>query len=127
MLFAQEAGNLEDPNWRVPPPNFMEQQYMGGGFTFGVPNAEHLDFSGPGGPALATSKLSSKQEAIACIKVMLDATSHVSITCQSLRRLKAAWVQTLSFCDASWQKLCVCHYSQHHSCCMMHDSSSEPL
>ena len=30
---------------------------MGGGFTFGVPSAQHLDFSGPGGPALATSKL----------------------------------------------------------------------
>lgn len=58
MLPVQEAGNLEDPNWRVPDPGFMEQQYMGGGFTFGVPTAQHLDFSGPGGPALATRKLS---------------------------------------------------------------------
>ncbi|KAL3157245.1 hypothetical protein ABBQ38_001481 [Trebouxia sp. C0009 RCD-2024] len=64
VQIMQEAGNLEDPNWRVPPPNFMEQQYMGGGFTFGVPNAEHLDFSGPGGPALATKYHELFKEAI---------------------------------------------------------------
>ena len=29
---------------------------MGGGFTFGVPNAEFLDFLGPGGPGLEASK-----------------------------------------------------------------------
>ena len=29
---------------------------MGGGFTFGVPNAEFADFSGPGGPGLEASK-----------------------------------------------------------------------
>ena len=59
VLLVQEAGNLEDPNWRVPDPTFVDQQYMGGGFTFGVPNAQHLDFSGPGGHALETSKLSN--------------------------------------------------------------------
>ena len=53
----QEAGTLEDPNWRVPDRQIMDQQYMGGGFTFAVPNAEFLDFSGPGGPALEASKL----------------------------------------------------------------------
>ena len=52
----QEAGNLEDPNWRVPDQHTMDQQYMGGGFTFAIPNAEFLDFSGPGGPALEASK-----------------------------------------------------------------------
>ncbi len=52
----QEAGTLEDPNWRVPDQHTMDQQYMGGGFTFAVPNAEFLDFSGPGGPALESSE-----------------------------------------------------------------------
>ena len=52
----QEAGNLEDPNWRVPDQRTMDQQYMGGGFTFAIPNAEFLDFSGPGGSALEASK-----------------------------------------------------------------------
>ncbi len=52
----QEAGNLEDPNWRVPDQHTMDQQYMGGGFTFAIPNAEFLDFSGPGGSALEASK-----------------------------------------------------------------------
>ena len=56
-MLMQEAGNLGDPNWRVPDSQVLEQQYMGGGFTFGVPSTEFLDFSGPGGPALETSKL----------------------------------------------------------------------
>ena len=33
----------------------MDQQYMGGGFTFAVPTAEFLDFSGPGGASLEAS------------------------------------------------------------------------
>lgn len=53
---VQEAGSLEDPNWRVPDQRTMDQQYMGGGFTFAIPNAEFLDFSGPGGSALEASK-----------------------------------------------------------------------
>ena len=52
----QEAGTLEDPNWRVPNQHTMDQQYMGGGFTFAIPNAEFLDFLGPGGSALEASK-----------------------------------------------------------------------
>lgn len=83
----------------------MEQQYMGGGFTFGVPNGEHLDFSGPGGPALATSKLLQRQEAIACVKTTRDGTSHIATTCLSVRRLKAAWLQMQSFHDTCWAEI----------------------
>ena len=56
QLWMQASGSIEDPNWRVPDQRTFDQQYMGGGFSFGIPQAEFLDFSGPGGPSLESSK-----------------------------------------------------------------------
>lgn len=68
MQIMQEAGTLEDPNWRVPNQHTMDQQYMGGGFTFAIPNAEFLDFSGPGGSALEAKYKEMFQEAVNSLK-----------------------------------------------------------
>ncbi|KAA6421491.1 MAG: allophanate hydrolase [Trebouxia sp. A1-2] len=68
MQVMQEAGSLEDPNWRVPDQYTMDQQYVGGGFAFAIPNAEFLDFSGPGGPALEAKLKVMFQEAVTSLK-----------------------------------------------------------
>lgn len=68
MQIMQEAGTLEDPNWRVPNQHTMDQQYMGGGFTFAIPNAEFLDFLGPGGSALEAKYKEMFQEAVNSLK-----------------------------------------------------------
>lgn len=92
-MLLQEAGQPGDPCWRPQPalghagPDTMSNGNAHDGslanghgqnghapptFTFGVPSAEFLDFSGPGGPAVAAGAYSDANTSImACSAVCI--------------------------------------------------------
>eukprot|EP00884_Botryococcus_braunii_P008390 jgi/Botrbrau1/17552/Bobra.0166s0001.2 len=50
VQIMESAGTPADPQWRAPPPGLSRSLVRPPQFRYALPNAEFLDFSGPGGP-----------------------------------------------------------------------------
>jgi hypothetical protein len=110
VQIMESAGTLADPQWRAPPPGLSRSLVRPPQFRYALPNAEFLDFSGPGGPgAVEGAGLPICNNAFKCAVVLANMQLCFRICSdafkrdflQILRRAGVWWSHSFSF---AWKR-----------------------